>query len=62
MSKSLQCRYYLKVLSDSEPLRSVLKIDNLILIQTLSYAIDTVVKPPPISPSKRNSLILLSDE
>lgn len=30
-------------------------------MQTLSYAIYTVVQPPPISPSKRNSLILLSD-
>lgn len=59
---SLQCWYYLKVLSDSEPLRFFLKIDILILIQTLSYAIDTVVKPPHIFPSKRNSLILLSDE
>lgn len=50
------------ILSDSETLRSILKMDILILIQTLSYAIYTVVKPPPISPSKRNSLILLSDE
>lgn len=60
MLNPLQCWYYLKLLSVYKPLRYILKI--YILTQTLSYAIYTVLKPPHISSSERNSLILLSDE